>query len=202
MIESQSRSGQPRGHQHTPGTMVQRFLLAIGVGTVLFAAPASAQATRGYVFAGPTLTGALVPANTSFGILPLPIPPVPPPPANFYAAGMGFERVANKHLGFGVDLSGILPGSGKILSNTLGTASANGYFHVCASCKFDFYGTAGYTLLFQNFTVNGLNSGGGLAYWWNDNHGVMLEARWVYLPGNVPANVASDYYTEIRLGYT
>jgi hypothetical protein len=156
--------------------------------------------TREYVYLGAAPGTAPIPPSTSFGFLPGTQPPIVsvPPTNNWYTGGVGLERLLAAHVGVGLDLGGIVPGQGKILSNTVGSFSPNVYFHWEFKSAFDVFGTGGYSLLFQSFTANYYNFGGGLNYWLgiNQTHGLMVEYRRLN-----PIDTGRTY-NEIRFGYT
>ena len=95
------------------------------------AAYAQNEYMREYLYLGPTPGVTMVPASSNIGILPpAPLPITATPPTNnWYTAGLGLERLLGKpgvrafipSIGVGVDLGGILPGQGKVFSNTLGS---------------------------------------------------------------------------------
>ena len=183
-----------------------RLLLVLSC-SLLLAESARAQCTHGYIFVAPTPNNGTSSAPTSFGILPA--PPTTATAAagsnNTYAAGGGLEHRFNNFWGAGLDLAGILPGGGKIIGNTVGTFSPNGYFHFphsgCEVSKWDLYATGGYSLFFRDFTANGFNAGGGLNYWFQERLGLMVEFRFLKVLGSNPPTPDSDYY-EIRFGLT
>jgi hypothetical protein len=119
---------------------------------------ASAQDTRGYVFAAP---GAISAAGNS---------------QRTYQLGGGLERLLDRGIGAGAELRAVVPGSGAA-RNSVGIFSLNGYYHFLRDGKLDPFATAGYSLLFRDFTANMFNYGGGLNYWFQDNLGIWLEIR-------------------------
>jgi len=165
---------------------------------------AEAQFTRGYLFIAPTPTsGPSNPVTSGYGILPpASLTSLPAPGSNWYSAGGGLERVFGNHVGVGLDLAGILPGQGKIFDATLGTVSPNLYLHLGARRKSDAYLTAGYTLLFHSFTVNAVNGGVGWNYWFQENLGLLVEGRTIYVPSYTWPNPPKDVYVQIRFGLT
>ena len=174
---------------------------------LLLAESARAQCTHGYMFVAPTPNNGTSSAPTSFGILPA--PPTTATAAagsnNTYAAGVGLEGRFKEYFGVGADLAGILPGGGKVIDNTVGTFSPNGYFHFphsgCEVSKWDLYATGGYSVFFRDFTANGFNAGGGLNYWLWGRLGLMVEFRFLKVVGSNPPTPHSDYY-EMRFGFT
>jgi hypothetical protein len=183
-----------------------RLLLLLLGCSLVWSGLAQAQYLREYVFVGPTPVSASTPTTTpSYGILPpTPLPiTVTPPTNNWYTAGFGLEGILVKHVGAGLDLAGILPGQGKIVNNTIGSASFNGYGHVFTNSKWDVYGTGGYSLLFRNFTANYYNVGGGLNYWLGikQTFGLMFEYRYLH-PFNSSNPSENTPYNEIRFGFT
>jgi len=167
-----------------------------------------AQLLRKYVFFAPAPNNGTSVSAASFGILPSPQPLVPPPNSagNTYAAGVGLEERLSKLFGAGLDLAGILPGAGKIIPDTIGAISPNGYIHWPRSdwedSKFDLYGTGGYTLLIRDFSANGFNVGGGMNYWFKDRLGITLEYRFLKIYGNPPPPAFASQYSEVRFGLT
>lgn len=176
------------------------------------AAYAQNEYMREYLYLGPTPGVTMVPASSNIGILPpAPLPITATPPTNnWYTAGLGLERLLGKpgvrafipSIGVGVDLGGILPGQGKVFSNTLGSFSPNAYLHWEYRDKWDVFGTAGYSLLFHNFTANYYNFGGGLNYWLgtNQTRGLLFEFRRLNPIDSSSYSVAS--YNQIRFGLT
>jgi hypothetical protein len=165
-----------------------------------------AQFLREYIFIAPTPNNGTSTAPTSFGILPAPPTPVAATTGlnNAYTAGGGLEQRFDKFFGAGLDLAGILPGTGKVIGNTVGTLSPNVYVHWPHSgwqgSKLDLYATAGYSLLFRDFTANGFNTGGGLNYWFQERLGLVVEFRLLKVVGTNPPMPASYY--QIRFGLT
>jgi hypothetical protein len=58
----------------------------------------------------------------------------------------------------------------------MGVVSANGLVPV-SNRKVSPFVTAGYTLFFRDFTVNGFNFGGGTNYWFSESKGLRFEVR-------------------------
>lgn len=127
-----------------------------------FCAVAHAQNTRGYVFLAP---GEVSAAGASL---------------RTYHLGGGIERLFERGIGGGGELGAVIPGTDPA-RNTVGILSLNAYYHFARESvrqrKLDPFATAGYSLLFRNFTGNMFNFGGGLNYWFEDNLGVKLEFR-------------------------
>jgi hypothetical protein len=132
---------------------------------LLLATGANAQYLRRYLFVGAAPNNGSSNVSASFGILPAPTPltPVSNSSTNTYPAGGGFEERFSRIVGVGLDLAAILPGGGKVLSNTIGAISPDLYIHLAPKdwlgVNLDVYGVGGYTLLFRDFTANGVNGG-------------------------------------------
>ncbi len=175
------------------------------IGLLLAAGCAVAQDTRGYVFLGAAPNNGSSTGTTTFGILP-PRTVEVAPTNNSYTVAAGLEARfsgARGVFGAGLDLAGIVPGTGKVFSGTIGTVSPNVYLHWpwddFRSAPLDVYATGGYTAAFRDFTANGFNAGGGLVYWFRPTLGLAVEARVVKLFGTLPVSAASQYY-QIRFG--
>jgi hypothetical protein len=138
----------------------------------------------------------------TFGIIPPP-PATTVTPSNTFGIGLGLEEHLGGYLGVGIDGSGILPGTGKVFQNTIGTFSPNVYAHLphddWPSVKFDLYGTGGYSVLFQGSASNGFNAGGGVNYWFKYRLGVLTEFRFLRAIGDNPPKSQNNYY-QIRIG--
>jgi hypothetical protein len=79
-------------------------------------------------------------------------------------------------IGAGAELRAVVPGSGAA-RNSVGILSFNGSYHFLRDGKLDPFATAGYSLLFRDFTANMFNYGGGLNYWFQDSLGLRLKLR-------------------------
>jgi len=180
-----------------------RRLIALICSLPLLAPPAPAQYLRKYIFIAPVLDNGAAASVATFGILPAAPSSVAVASNNAYSAGGGFEYQAKKWIGVGLDLAGLIPSDGKVISNTTGTVSPNVFFHVPQAnwqgSTWDAYTTGGYTALFRDFGANGVNVGGGLNYWFHEQTGVMFEFRFVRVLGSNPPTPATNYY-EIRFG--
>lgn len=139
---------------------------------------AGAQNTRGYVFAAP---GQLSAGGSQRN----------------YRVGGGVEQLLDHGIGAGAELGAVIPGR-DVAHNSVGIFSANGYYHFQRDRKLDPFATAGYSLLFRNFTANMFNYGGGLNYWFQDNLGLRLEFRDHVRSGVTPA----AHYWGIGIGLT
>lgn len=116
-----------------------------------------------------------------------------------YAVGGGAEQLLGKGFGAGVDLSAVIPGSGKT-NNTVGSTSFNGYFHPVLRPNWDVFVTSGYSLIFRDFTANGFNFGGGVNYWFHENAGFSLELR--EEAGQHRPQFVEHHFLEVRIGLT
>jgi hypothetical protein len=132
--------------------------LTLPLALLCFCGVAGAQNTRGYLFAAP---GEVSVSGVSQRI---------------YHLGGGVERLLEHGVGAGAELGAVLPGS-DVTKNTVGIFSANGYYHFLRERKLDPFATAGYSLLFRDYSANMFNYGGGLNYWFQDNLGLRLEIR-------------------------
>jgi hypothetical protein len=135
-----------------------RFEGSLLVLMLAFCGAAHAQLTRGYAYVAPG--GITQSGNTT----------------RAYAVGGGVERLLDRGIGVGAELEGVVPGTGRS-SEAVGILSINPYYHFLRERKLDPYATAGYSLVFRDFTGNAFNYGAGLNYWFQDNLGVLAEVR-------------------------
>jgi hypothetical protein len=151
-------------------------LLSIIVIVCLTEVAASAQSTQ-YLFIGP---GGISSTGTE----------------RVYQAGGGFDVSLNDHVGIGAELSALLPGQ-HVHEDTRGLVSFNAFVPLRRQAKTMPFGTAGYSLLFRDFTANFFNFGAGIDYWYADNRAVRIEGR-----DHVgsPAGAPTTHYWTIRLG--
>ena len=94
-----------------------------------------------------------------------------------YSGGAGVAVMLAPHFGVGAELGTIAPTQGKVSDTILGEFSANAYGHFLRHSAFDPYVTGGYSLLFRDFTANGVNFGAGFNYWFHERVGLLLEGR-------------------------
>lgn len=175
--------------------------LPLSICLLLVSSLAHAQYMREYGFVGPLrATSSNGSSTATFGIL----PPTTPPAAtsgstNDYMVGGGVERLldVHEHAGVGLDLAGIVPGTGKVGEKTIGSVSVNGTYHFLFGSKWDPFVTGGYSLLFRDFTANGFNAGGGLHYWFG-GAGLTFECR--ELIAQTAQNLLSNHFLEFRFG--
>jgi hypothetical protein len=189
-----------------------RVVLLSGLAILCQALHAQNDYVREYVYLGPAPGVTTAPVISNIGILPPPGPPITAVPAtnNWYTTGFGIERLLGKSgesvfspaIGVGIDLGAIIPGQGQIFNNTLGSFSPNLYLHWEFNDRWNVFGTAGYSLLFNDFTANYYNFGGGLSYWLgtSQNRGLMFEFRRLNPIDSTVHAISS--YNEIRLGVT
>jgi hypothetical protein len=145
------------------------------------AASAQIPYTREYIFVAPTWQS----ARGS--------------PASTYGAGLGIERLFTNGFGVGVDLAAEIPGRGKA-NQTIGLASLGGYYHFARKAQaLDPFVAAGYSVLFRDFAANGYHLGLGLAYWLQDNRGLLVEVR---RQQGISQPRPQVIYTEFRIGLT
>lgn len=114
----------------------------------------------GYVFVAP---GAAVTSAAAAGIL------------HF---GVGGQGLLYKGLGIGGEIGYMSPAAG--LSEGVGLLSVNALYQfgrAGAGRKAVPFVTAGYSLAFRGGSVNGLNLGGGLNYWFRDRKALLIEIR-------------------------
>jgi hypothetical protein len=114
-----------------------------------------------------------------------------------YGLGGGGELLFAPHFSGGAEIGALVPGQGKT-ANTVGIFSATGNVHLLRDKPFDPFLTAGYSMVFRDFTSNGVSFGGGMNYWFRENVGLRLEGRDTYakLQG-IPTHL-----WEIRIGFT
>jgi hypothetical protein len=153
--------------------------LRVLIGVLSLCGLACAQNTRGYFFLGP---GGISSNGTT---------------TRSYEVGGGVERLFERGIGAGAELEGFVPGTGAA-SKSVGIFSLNGYYHFLHERKLDPFATAGYSLLFRDFTANLFNYGGGMNYWFQDNLGVQVGIHdhiWSH-------SGSSTHYWGIRVGLT
>ena len=111
---------------------------------------------------------------------------------------LGHEGVA-QHIGAGLDLSAVLPTSGKVGSQVAANLGVNGYYHFLSGSTFDPFLTAGYAGMYRDFAANGFNGGGGMNWWFGGGSvGGVVEVRELVF-GRSPS-LAATHYTEFRFG--
>lgn len=158
--------------------MKRTRLAPLAAGIFLFAASASAQLTRGYVF--------VAPGGTSQGGA----------TARTYSLGGGVERLLERGVAASAEIQGTVPGEGRA-RNSFGIASFDGGYHLLRESRLDPFASAGYSLIFRDYTANAFNFGGGLNYWFDPGMALRVEFR-DHLRG---ANTApSVHYWGIRIG--
>ncbi len=135
---------------------------------LLFLEAARAQSSTAYVFVAPGSEAAAGDPSSKVAS---------------YSVGGGAQRVygAKSWLFVGpmVDIQGIVPGKGEA-SSTVGVLSIGGVAHFRMPDKlpnFDPFVTAGYALIFNDFTSNGFDFGGGVNYWIRDGLALRVEFR-------------------------
>lgn len=91
--------------------------------------------------------------------------------------GGGGEANLYKGLGFGVEIGYLSPI--RYMSEGIGIFSANGLYTFGAgrTGKVKPFITGGYTLAFRSGTLNAVNFGGGLHYWFSNKVGLRFEFR-------------------------
>jgi hypothetical protein len=90
--------------------------------------------------------------------------------------GGGGEGVFYKGLGVGGEIGYTAPA--RELGNGIGLASINGvYVFGKRDSKLAPFVTGGYSLAFRNDTLNMINFGGGVNYWFKDRVGLRFEFR-------------------------
>ncbi len=147
---------------------------------------ASAQASdyskgHGYAYFAP---GASSPSNPSSGA--------------YAHVGAGGEGFFTRNIGAGVELGCLTPmrswsdGVATLSPNLVARFRAKDKNH-----KLEPFVTGGYTLFFRSATASGVNFGGGVNYWFNDNVGLRLEFR-----DNVWTLNAPIHYVDFRVGVT
>jgi len=112
--------------------------------------------------------------------------------------GAGGEGFFTRNLGAGVELGYLTPM--RSWSDGIGTLSPNIVARFRAkdkNHKLEPFVTGGYTLFFRSATASGVNFGGGVNYWFNDNVGLRLEFR-----DNVWTLNAPIHYVDFRVGVT
>jgi hypothetical protein len=125
-----------------------------------FAAAALGQSTSGYVFVAP---GGVTGSAKTEGTL---------------QVGAGGEVALPKGFGAGAEAGAISPFR-SWGESTLGTFSANGYYHLIRNrdSRFDPFVTAGYTVFFRDGHINLFNFGGGTNVWLARHFGARFELR-------------------------
>jgi len=115
-----------------------------------------------------------------------------------YGAGGGGELSLAPHLGVAFEIGTIIPVQGKTSNTIVGIFSTNGDYHWFTKKTFDPFITAGYSLIFRNFSANAVNFGLGTNYWFGDDIGLLVEARDHY--GKVQG--VFTHLWEVRVGLT
>jgi hypothetical protein len=121
------------------------------------------------------------------------------PSSGAYAhVGAGGEGFFTRNLGAAAELGYLTPM--RSWSDGIGTLSPNFVARFRAKDrdhKLEPFVTGGYTLFFRSGTASGVNFGGGVNYWFNDNVGLRLEVR-----DNVWTQYATIHYVGFRVGVT
>ncbi len=159
-----------------------RIKLSLLLFAFLCCGVANAQNTREYVFLAP---GAETVLGSNGGT------------THAYGAGGGAELLLGSHFGVGAEIGALAPGQGKA-SNTVGIFSVNSYGRLWRNKRFDPFITGGYSLLFRDFTANGVNVGVGTNYWFRENIGLLLEGR----DHLAKIQEVSTHFWEFRIGLT
>jgi hypothetical protein len=144
--------------------------------------PAKAQESRKYFFLAPG-------AQTTLG--------AGGRTSRAYGAGGGGELILAPHVGIAFEIGTIIPGQAKTSNSIVGIFSANGDYHFRTK-TLDPFLTAGYSLMFRDFTANAANFGVGTNYWFGDDIGLLVEARDHY--GKVQG--VFTHLWEVRVGLT
>lgn len=164
----------------TMKTLSFRLLAVVFLGN-LCATPAIAQYARKYIFIGPGAVSSQGHSMTT------------------YELGGGLERLFNSSLGAGVEAGALFRGDAA-QNSTVGVFSLNGYYHFVSDGTVDPFITGGYSVLFRDSTKNAFNFGGGCIYWFDSDHGLLIEGidnRGRNF-GSLPAPEA--HYGQIRIG--
>jgi len=121
------------------------------------------------------------------------------PSSEAYAhLGAGGEGFFTRNLGAGAELGYLTPmrswsdGGAKLSPNFVVRFRAKDKNH-----KLEPFVTGGYTLFFRCGTASGVNFGGGVNYWFNNNVGLRLEVR-----DNVRTQYATIHFVDFRVGVT
>ena len=111
--------------------------------------------------------------------------------------GGGGEAYVYKGLGFGAEIGYLSPI--KALDQGLGCLSINGLyaFRGSAGGKVVPFISGGYSLLFRSGTLNAVNFGGGINYWFTRKVGLRLEFR-----DHVSPAYFQDHLLQGRVGIT
>ena len=147
------------------------------VAAVAIAASLPVMAMDGYVFVAP---GALKAGGFTNGSL------------HF---GGGAEHVFASGIGVGAEIGAFGSWSN---FNPIGIFSLNGSYHFARDRqKVDPFVTGGYSLGFRSATINMVNFGGGLNYWFSPRFGARFEFRdHIHSPGRAP----NFHYLGARFG--
>jgi hypothetical protein len=108
------------------------------------------------------------------------------------------ERLLDRGVGLGAELEGVVQAAGRA-KDSVGVFSISPYYHFLHERKLDPYATAGYSLLFRDFTANGFNYGGGVNYWFDDALGLMVEIRDRRI---ARSGAPAAHYWGVRIGLT
>jgi hypothetical protein len=121
------------------------------------------------------------------------------PSSEAYAhLGAGGEGFFTRNLGAGAELGYLTPM--RSWSDGVATLSPNFVVRFRAkdkNHKLEPFVTGGYTLFFRCGTASGVNFGGGVNYWFNNNVGLRLEVR-----DNVRTQYATIHFVDFRVGVT
>ena len=112
--------------------------------------------------------------------------------------GAGGEGFFTRNLGAGVELGYLTPM--RSWSDGIGTLSPDLVARFRAkdkNHKLEPFVTGGYTLFFRSGSACGVNFGGGVNYWFNNNVGLRLEVR-----DNVWTQNGTIHFVDFRVGVT
>jgi hypothetical protein len=113
-----------------------------------------------------------------------------------YQFGGGIQRALGSRVGAAAEFSALLPATHP-RQNANGLFSLNGQFPIPAKGKAAPFGSVGYSLLFRHGTANLFNYGGGVEYWFSEEHALRIELRdHVRNQSSGPTN----HYWGIRIG--
>ncbi len=146
-------------------TLVVAFLIAMSNHTGAAQNESDVNKGAGYVFIAP---GVITASGSAAAIL------------HF---GAGGQRLLYKGLGMGGEIGYAAPSSN--LAAGIGLLSVNGFYQfgrAGGGRKAVPFVTAGYSLAFRNGTLNGLNFGGGLNYWFWKRSALLIEVRDHFYP--------------------
>jgi hypothetical protein len=94
-----------------------------------------------------------------------------------YAAGLGLERVLERHLAIQADIAAISYFEADESRKLGGIASVDGVLHFLPQRRVEPFAVIGYSLHFRDHTTNMFNYGAGLRHWFREDRALLVEIR-------------------------